>query len=62
MNLAYYFLWPGSEETVNRVLPFALLRARIFFPFTLDMRSLKPCLFFFFLLDGWNVLFISFES
>jgi hypothetical protein len=26
------------------------------------MRSLKPCLFFFFLLDGWNVLFISFNS
>jgi len=58
---AYYFLWLGSEETVSLVLPLALLLARIFLPLTLDILSLKPCLFFFFLLDGWNVLFISFD-
>jgi hypothetical protein len=27
-------------------------------PLAEDIRSLKPCLFFLFLLEGWNVLFM----
>ena len=42
----------GSEETVNLFLPLALLLARTFLPLAVAMRSLKPCLFLLFLLDG----------
>src|SRR6056297_591259 len=48
----HYFLCLGSEETVNLFLPLALLLARTFLPLAVAMRSLKPCLFLLFLLDG----------
>lgn len=45
--------------TVNLFLPFALLAAKTLLPFGVDILSLNPCLFLFFLSDGWNVLFIT---
>jgi hypothetical protein len=50
--LSTYFLWFGSQETVNFFLPLALLDARTFLPSAVDILSLKPCLFFLFLFDG----------
>ncbi len=41
-----------SSETVNFFLPFALLLLRTLRPFTVDILSRKPCLFFLFLTDG----------
>ena len=49
-----------SSLTVNFFLPFALLLARTFLPSLVFILSLKPCLFFLFLLLGWYVLFILF--
>jgi len=48
----------NSEDTEIFFLPLALLLARTFLPFAEAMRSLNPCLFFLFLLDGWNVLLL----
>ncbi len=48
----HYFLCLGSEDTVNFFLPLALLLANTFLPFAEAIRSLKPCLFFLFLLEG----------
>ena len=48
----HYFLCLGSEDTLIFFLPFALLLANTFLPFTEAIRSLKPCLFLLFLLDG----------
>ncbi len=42
----------SSSETESRFLPFALRLAITFLPSTEDIRFLKPCLFFLFLLDG----------
>ncbi len=53
----HYFLCLGSEDTVSFFLPFALLLARTFLPFTVAMRSLKPCLFLLLRFEGWYVLF-----
>ena len=38
--------------TVNLFLPLALLAANTLLPFGVDILSLKPCLFLFFLSDG----------
>jgi hypothetical protein len=53
-----------SSETVSFFLPLALRAASTLRPLADDMRSIKPCLFFLFLTEGWNVLFIavSFEG
>lgn len=53
-----YLLCCGSSETVSFFLPLALRAARTLRPFAVAILSLKPCLFFLFLFDGWNVLFI----
>ena len=39
--------------------PFLLRALSTFLPAAVLMRSLKPCLFRFFLLEGWNVLFMA---
>jgi len=49
------YLFARTALTVNLFLPFALLAARTLLPFGVDILSLKPCLFLFFLSDGWNV-------
>lgn len=46
-----YFLFISSD-TVSFFLPFALRFASIFLPLAVDILSLKPCLFLFFLIDG----------
>ncbi|GEM_PF-1700899 len=48
----HYFLCLGSEETVSFFLPLALRRANTLRPFAVAIRSLKPCLFLLFLLEG----------
>jgi len=53
-----YFLPFFSSETVNLCLPLALLLARTLLPLADSILALKPCLFFLFLCEGWNVLFI----
>ena len=53
-----YFSPIFSSETVNFFLPVALLLARTLRPFADAIRSRKPCLFFLFLFEGWNVLFV----
>lgn len=53
------YLFARTELTVNLFLPLALLLANTFLPFLVDILSLKPCLFLLFLLDGWNVLFMT---
>jgi hypothetical protein len=47
-----------SSETVSFFLPFRLRDARTLRPLAVAMRSRKPCLFFLFLFEGWNVRFI----
>jgi hypothetical protein len=47
-----------SSETDNFFLPFARLADITFLPFFVAILDLNPCLFFLFLFDGWNVLFI----
>jgi hypothetical protein len=47
-----YCLCLGSSLTVSFFLPFALRAANTFLPFAVAILSLKPCLFFLFLLDG----------
>ena len=54
-----YFFFPlYSSETVNFARPFARRAANTRRPFFVAILSRKPCLFFLFLLEGWNVLFI----
>lgn len=53
------YLLARKALTVKLFLPFALLAANTLLPFGVDILSLKPCLFLFFLSDGWNVLFIT---
>lgn len=55
MSLTNFYL---SSLTVSLFLPFALLLESTLRPFLVLILSLKPCLFFLFLLLGWNVLFI----
>jgi hypothetical protein len=42
----------SSGETDSFFLPLALREARTLFPLEVDIRSLKPCLFALFLLEG----------
>lgn len=51
-QLFHYFFGLASDETDNLFLPLALLLANTFLPVALAIRSLKPCLFLFFLFDG----------
>lgn len=48
-----------SSETVSLALPFERRDANTLRPFALAILVRKPCLFFLFLFEGWNVLFIS---
>lgn len=52
------YLLARTALTVKLFLPFALLAAKTLLPFGVDILSLKPCLFLFFLSDGWNVLLL----
>ena len=52
-----YFLG-YSSETVSFFLPFARRAANTLRPLAVAIRSRNPCLFFLFLFEGWNVLFI----
>ena len=57
--LCNYFFFPlYSSETVSFARPFARRAANTRRPFFVAILSRKPCLFFLFLLEGWNVLFI----
>lgn len=55
-----YFLPARSLDTVNFFLPFARLLDNTDLPLASAILALKPCLFFLFLCEGWNVLFIVF--
>ena len=54
----YFFLPLYSSETVSFARPLARRAANTRRPFLVAILSRKPCLFFLFLLEGWNVLFI----
>ena len=47
-----------SSDTVNLALPLARREANTLRPLAVAILERKPCLFFLFLLEGWNVLFI----
>ena len=54
-----YFFFPlYSSDTVSFLRPLARRDANTRRPFFVAILSRKPCLFFLFLLEGWNVLFI----
>ncbi len=53
------YLFARAVLTVSCLRPFALLAAKTLLPLGVDILSLKPCLFLFFLSEGWNVLFIT---
>ena len=55
---AYAFTPLYSSETVSFFLPLARRAANTLRPLAVAILSRKPCLFFLFLLEGWNVLFI----
>ncbi len=55
----YAFTLLYSSETVSFFLPLARREANTLRPLADAILSRKPCLFFLFLLEGWNVLFIS---
>ncbi len=52
-NTNIYSLSNFSSETVSFFLPLALLAASTLRPLAVAILSLKPCLFFLFLFDGW---------
>jgi hypothetical protein len=52
MYIVYYPFNLSSGEAESFFLPFALREARTLLPLGVDILSLKPCLFAFFLLDG----------
>jgi len=55
----FYFLQPlNSSDTVNFLRPLARRAAKTRRPLAVAILSRKPCLFFLFLREGWNVLFI----
>ena len=54
----YLVLEVPSSETVSFLRPFFLRLAKTLRPLAVAMRSRKPCLFFLFLVEGWNVRFI----
>lgn len=49
-----------SSETVSLARPLARREANTLRPLAVAILERKPCLFFLFLLEGWNVLFIFF--
>jgi hypothetical protein len=53
----YYPLY--SSDTVNFFLPLARRAANTLRPLALAILVRKPCLFFLFLFEGWNVCFIA---
>jgi len=57
--IADYALCLGSSETDSFLRPFFRLPDMILRPLAEDILSLNPCLFFLFLLDGWNVRFMT---
>jgi hypothetical protein len=48
-----------ASDTVSLFLPLARRPASTLLPLADSMRVLKPCLFLLFLLEGWNVLFMT---
>ena len=54
-----YTLCLGSSDTDNFFLPLILRAAKILRPLEDAILVRNPCLFFLFLLEGWNVLFIK---
>lgn len=54
----YYAFLQYSSETVSFLRPCARRDASTRRPLAVAILSRKPCLFFLFLLEGWNVLFI----
>lgn len=54
----HYFFGLASDDTDNLFLPFARLLAKTLRPFAEAILSLNPCLFLFFLFDGWYVLLL----
>jgi len=59
VGFVYYLLWLGSSETLSLWRPLARRAFKTRRPFEVDILSRNPCLFFLFLFEGWNVLFIS---
>jgi hypothetical protein len=53
-------LWRASSATVSFDLPLARRAANTLRPLAVAILSRNPCLFFLFLTEGWNVLFIAF--
>ena len=47
-----------SSDTVSFLRPLARREANTRRPLAVDILRRKPCLFFLFRLEGWNVLFI----
>lgn len=58
-NNQIYTLCLGSSETDIFFLPLILRADKILRPLAEAILVRKPCLFFLFLLEGWNVLFIK---
>jgi hypothetical protein len=58
-NTENYTLCLGSSDTEIFFLPLALRADKILRPLADAILVRNPCLFFLFLLEGWNVLFIS---
>jgi len=54
----HYFFGLASDDTDNLFLPFARLLAKTLRPLAEAILSLNPCLFLFFLFDGWYVLLL----
>lgn len=54
-----YTLCLDSSDTDNFFLPFILRADKILRPLAEAILVRNPCLFFLFLLEGWNVLFIK---
>ncbi len=58
-NAERYTLCLSSSDTDSFFLPFALRADITLRPLADVILVRNPCLFFLFLLEGWNVLFIS---
>jgi len=58
-KIQIYTLCLGSSDTDNFFLPLILRADIILRPFAEVILVRNPCLFFLFLLEGWNVLFIN---
>ena len=58
-NIVSYILCLGSSDTEIFLLPLALRADKVLRPLADAILVRNPCLFFLFLLEGWNVLFIT---